>query len=222
MTKIMIIDEQEIVRTGLAKLLEEEANIAVTALAGSGESALKIAEYDEPDLVLMDIRLPSMGGLETIRKFRRHYDGVRIIVITAYDEEPYPSRVVQAGAMGYITKYAGLAEVVKSVRVVMAGQYYITPYIAQAMALKSYNGIVSPLEVLSERELQVMTLITQCHKVQDIANQLYLSPKTINTYRYRIYDKLNISSDVEMAVLAMRYGIVDSDDISTAGYRLGK
>src|SRR5699024_625197 len=101
------------------------------------------------------------------------------------------------------------AEVVKSVRVVMAGQYYITPYIAQAMALKSYNGIVSPLEVLSERELQVMTLITQCHKVQDIANQLYLSPKTINTYRYRIYDKLNISSDVEMAVLAMRYGIVD-------------
>ncbi|MGB1220389.1 MAG: LuxR C-terminal-related transcriptional regulator, partial [Alcanivoracaceae bacterium] len=126
------------------------------------------------------------------------------------EEEPFPSRLMKAGAAGYLSKGADLEEMVRAIKVVSAGQRYISPQIAQAMALRPFNsGDTSPMDLLSERELQIMMMIVNCHKVQAISDKLCLSPKTVNTYRYRIFDKLGISSDVEMTLLAMRWGLVD-------------
>ena len=134
-------------------------------------------------------------------------DFVRIVA-----DPPFPSRLMKAGAAGYLTKGAGLDEMLRAIKVVHAGQRYISPQIAQAMALKPFTGTeTAPMELLSERELQIMMMIVNCHKVQDISDKLCLSPKTVNTYRYRIFDKLGISSDVEMTVMAMRWGIVDEN-----------
>ncbi|HLR17842.1 MAG TPA: UvrY/SirA/GacA family response regulator transcription factor [Alcanivoracaceae bacterium] len=209
MLKIMIVDDHELVRTGLSRMLQDVRGLEVIAEAASGEEAIELAREDEPDVVLMDLRMPGMGGLEATKKLVRYFDAIKVIAVTAYEEEPFPSRVLQAGAVGYVTKGAGIDEMVRAIRVVKAGQHYISPHIAQAMALKAYTGTASPMEVLSERELQVMTLIINCHKVQEIADQLYLSPKTVNTYRYRIYEKLGVESDVEMTILAIRHGMVD-------------
>jgi DNA-binding NarL/FixJ family response regulator len=127
------------------------------------------------------------------------------------EEEPFPSRLMKAGAAGYMTKGADLEEMVRAIKVVATGQRYISPEIAQAMALKPYTGDEgSLLDMLSERELQIMMMIVNCHKVQDVADKLCLSPKTVNTYRYRIFDKLGVTSDVEMALLAVRHGMLDA------------
>ena len=118
---------------------------------------------------------------------------------------------MQAGATAYITKGADIREMVRAIRMAHAGQRYISPEIAQAMALKPYTGDEgSLLDMLSERELQIMMMIVNCHKVQDVADKLCLSPKTVNTYRYRIFDKLGVTSDVEMALLAVRHGMLDA------------
>lgn len=209
MLKIMIVDDHELVRTGLSRMLQDVRGLEVIAEAASGEEAIELARQNEPDVVLMDIRMPGMGGLEATKKLVRYHDAIKIIAVTAYEDEPFPSRVLQAGAVGYVTKGTGIDEMIRAIRVVNAGQHYISPHIAQAMALKAYTGSSTPIETLSERELQVMTLIIHCHKVQDIADQLYLSPKTVNTYRYRIYEKLGVDSDVEMTLLAIRHGMVD-------------
>lgn len=213
MIKVLVVDDHELVRTGIAKMLDEVDGIRVIGEAGSGEEALRLAKEQTPDVVLMDLKMPGIGGLEATRKMLRVDEDIRVIAVTMCEEEPFPSRLMKAGAAGYMTKGADLSEMVKAIRVVSAGQRYISPEIAQAMALKPYVGQeTSQIDMLSERELQIMMMIVNCHKVQDVADQLCLSPKTVNTYRYRIFDKLDISSDVEMALLAVRHGLLDEAD----------
>ena len=213
MIKVLVVDDHELVRTGIAKMLDEVDGIRVIGEAGSGEEALRLAKEQTPDVVLMDLKMPGIGGLEATRKMLRVDEDIRVIAVTMCEEEPFPSRLMKAGAAGYMTKGADLSEMVKAIRVVSAGQRYMSPEIAQAMALKPYVGQeTSQIDMLSERELQIMMMIVNCHKVQDVADQLCLSPKTVNTYRYRIFDKLDISSDVEMALLAVRHGLLDEAD----------
>lgn len=212
MIKILVVDDHELVRTGITRMLADVAGLDVIGEAGSGEEAVRLARELEPDVVLMDVKMPGIGGLEATRKLIRHDDGIRVIAVTVCEEEPFPSRLLKAGAAGYLSKGADIDEMVRAVKVVHAGQRYISPQIAQAMALRPFNGSdASPMDLLSERELQIMMMIVNCHKVQDISDKLCLSPKTVNTYRYRIFDKLGISSDVEMTLLAMRWGMVDDN-----------
>lgn len=212
MIKVMVVDDHDLVRTGISRMLADVSGIEVIGEAASGEEAVLKARSLEPDVVLMDVKMPGIGGLEATRKMLRHDDGLRVIAVTVCEEEPFPSRLMKAGAAGYLTKGAGLDEMLRAIKVVHAGQRYISPQIAQAMALKPFTGTeTAPMELLSERELQIMMMIVNCHKVQDISDKLCLSPKTVNTYRYRIFDKLGISSDVEMTVMAMRWGIVDEN-----------
>ena len=212
MIKVMVVDDHDLVRTGISRMLADVSGIEVIGEAASGEEAVIKARSLEPDVVLMDVKMPGIGGLEATRKMLRHDDGLRVIAVTVCEEEPFPSRLMKAGAAGYLTKGAGLDEMLRAIKVVHAGQRYISPQIAQAMALKPFTGTeTAPMELLSERELQIMMMIVNRHKVQDISDKLCLSPKTVNTYRYRIFDKLGISSDVEMTVMAMRWGMVDEN-----------
>ncbi|WP_421722533.1 UvrY/SirA/GacA family response regulator transcription factor [Alloalcanivorax xenomutans] len=212
MIKVMVVDDHELVRTGISRMLSDQDGIRVIGEAASGEEAVKLARDLEPDVVLMDIKMPGMGGLVATRKMMKQDDGIRIIAVTVCEEEPFPSRVMEAGAAGYMTKGADLEEMVRAIKVVQSGQRYISPDIAQAMALRAYKPTPAALDVLSERELQIMTMIVNRFKVQDVADQLCLSPKTVNTYRYRIFDKLGITSDMEMTLIAVRHGLVNAHE----------
>lgn len=193
-------------------MLGDVAGLKVVGEAASGEEALRDIRALAPDVVLMDAKMPGIGGLEATRKLLRQSPNLKIIAVTVCAEEPYPSRFLQAGAVGYLTKGAALEEMVKAIQVVHTGQRYISPEVAQQLALKPFTGgEASPFDQLSERELQIAMMIVGCQKVQEISDKLFLSPKTVNSYRYRLFDKLGITSDVELTLLAIRHGMVDVD-----------
>lgn len=213
MINVLVVDDHDLVRTGIRRMLADVSGVSVVGEAGSGEEALLRVRELKPDLVLMDVKMPGIGGLEATRKINRSHPEIKVIAVTACDEEPFPSRLLQAGASGYLTKGAALEEMIKAIRQVFAGHRYISADIAQQLALKQFQpqGDVSPFEQLSEREMQIALMIAECQKVQAISDKLCLSPKTVNTYRYRIFEKLEITSDVELAMLAVRHGMVDVD-----------
>lgn len=193
-------------------MLADVDGVHVVGQAESGEEAIKKARELKPDVVLMDVKMPGIGGLEATRRLLRNQEDIKVIAVTICEEDPFPTRLLQAGAAGYLTKGAALEEMIRAIRMVFAGQRYISPQIAQQLALKSFQPKVnsSPFDLLSEREIQIALMIANCQKVQTISDKLCLSPKTVNTYRYRIYEKLAITSDVELALLAVRHGMVDT------------
>ncbi|AUM10933.1 UvrY/SirA/GacA family response regulator transcription factor [Ketobacter alkanivorans] len=211
MIKVFIVDDHDLVRTGISRMLADVAGIKVVGEAASGEEALKLVRDLGPDVVLMDAKMPGIGGLEATRKLLRQNADVRVIAVTACSEEPFPSRFLQAGASGYLTKGAALEEMVKAIRLVHSGQRYISPDVAQELALKPFRSEAetSPFDQLSEREMQIAMMIVNCQKVQEISDKLFLSPKTVNSYRYRLFEKLSINSDVELTLLAVRHGMLD-------------
>ncbi|GAB3486108.1 UvrY/SirA/GacA family response regulator transcription factor [Azotobacter salinestris] len=193
-------------------MLADIDGLQVVGQGSSGEEALKKARDLKPDVILMDVKMPGIGGLEATRKLQRSNPGIKVIAVTVCEEDPFPTRLMQAGAAGYLTKGAALDEMVQAIRQVFAGQRYISPQIAQQLALKAFQPQQSgsPFDLLSEREIQIALMIANCEKVQSISDKLCLSPKTVNTYRYRIFEKLSITSDVELALLAVRHGMVDA------------
>ena len=208
--KVFVVDDQNLIRTGIKKLLGDVPGIKVVGEAADGETAIKSLKELEPDVVLMDIKMPGMNGLEATKKILRTHSDLKIIALTICDDDLFPSRLLQAGAYGYLTKGASVPEMVKAIRSVHAGQRYISPEIASQLALKHITDRgETPFDLLSERELQVALMIVNGHKVQEISDKLCLSPKTVNSYRYRIFEKLNIKSDVELTHLAYRHNILE-------------
>lgn len=199
-------------RAGIRSLLSGVTNIKVIGEAGSGEEAIKVAREKRPNVILMDVRMPGIGGLEATRKLLRTDPDAKIIAITVCGEEPFPSKLLQAGAAGYLTKGSDADEMIQAINSVMHGKRYISPDVAQQLALKHFSDEkTSPFDALSERELQVMIMITSGQKVQDISDKLCLSPKTVNSYRYRLFEKLSVNSDVELTHLAIRHGVLDKE-----------
>ena len=216
--KILLADDHGIVRKAIGNLLLTVTDIEVIGEAKDGETAVQMALKLEPDVVLMDVMMPGIGGLEATRRILQRNPQVKVIALTACDEEPFPSKLLEAGASGYLVKDCELEEMVQAIHKVHSGARYISPRIAQHLALKSINKTgndASPLDQLSSRELQIMMMITNGQTVKEIANKLCLSPKTVNSYRYRLFDKLKIKSDVELTHLAMRYNMLEKDSIST-------
>lgn len=210
MIKVLLVDDHDIVRLGVKRLLQDAKGIQVVGEARTGEEAIQLTKELSPDVVIMDLQMPGIGGLEATRKMLRHNPMLRILTLTVSNDEPYPSRLMQAGAAGYITKGCNAEELIKAVRTLHAGERYLSSDIAQQLALKQFSPEdSSPLDVLSERELQIMLMITQGQKVKQISEKLCLSVKTINSYRYRIFEKLKIKSDVELTLLAMRFGLLE-------------
>lgn len=212
MIRVLVVDDHDLVRTGISRMLADIDGLQVIGQAESGEVAIRKCRELKPDVVLMDVKMPGIGGLEATRKLLRSQPDTKVIAVTICEEDPFPTRLLQAGAAGYLTKGAALDEMIQAIRMVFAGQRYISPQIAQQLALKSFQPKVngSPFDLLSEREIQIALMIANCQKVQAISDKLCLSPKTVNTYRYRIYEKLSITSDVELALLAVRHGMVDT------------
>ncbi|AFM33301.1 MULTISPECIES: response regulator transcription factor GacA [Pseudomonadaceae] len=212
MIRVLVVDDHDLVRTGISRMLADISGLQVIGQADSGEDAIRKARELKPDVVLMDVKMPGIGGLEATRKLLRSYPDLKVIAVTICEEDPFPTRLLQAGAAGYLTKGAALEEMVQAIRMVFGGQRYISPQIAQQLALKSFQPQLSesPFDLLSEREIQIALMIANCQKVQSISDKLCLSPKTVNTYRYRIFEKLSITSDVELALLAVRHGMVDT------------
>ena len=211
MTMVLIVEDNPINRDVLGRRLERRGyNIR---FAEDGPSGIAAARELKPDVVLMDVKMPGIGGLEATRKLLRSHPDIKVVAVTVCEEDPFPTRLLQAGAAGYLTKGAGLPEMVQAIRLVFAGQRYISPQIAQQLALKSFQPQTShsPFDLLSEREIQIALMIVGCQKVQIISDKLCLSPKTVNTYRYRIFEKLSVTSDVELTLLAVRHGMVDTN-----------
>ena len=211
MVRVLLVDDHDLVRVGIKSLLDTAAGIEVVGEAASGEDALKLIKELQPNVVLMDVKMPGIGGLEATKRIARQYPDTKVLVVTVYADEPYPSRVLQAGAMGYITKGTSLDEMVQAIKMVNVGKRYLSPEVAQQLALKHLNDDgQSPFEQLSEREMQVLIMITSGQKVNDISDQLFLSPKTVNSYRYRLFEKLDVNSDVELTHLALKYNLIDT------------
>ena len=214
MIKVFLVDDHELVRTGIRRILEDVRGIKVVGEAHSGEDAVKWCRTEQADIVLMDMNMPGIGGLEATKKILRFNPDMKVIVLTIHTENPFPTKVMQAGAAGYLTKGAGPDEMVNAIRMVQSGQRYLSPEIAQQMALSQFTpDSENPFKELSERELQIMIMITKGEKVTDISEQLNLSPKTVNSYRYRLFSKLSISGDVELTHLAIRHGILDAETL---------
>lgn len=211
MIKVMLVDDHDLVRTGIKRLLEDVNGFDIVGEATSGEEALALVSRADPDVVLMDINMPGIGGLEATRKLIQSKPELKIIVVTMHDDDLFPQRLLKAGAMGYVTKGAQVDEIVRAINDVMANRRYITPEIAQQIALSQFNGEHgSPFDSLSERELQVLLMLMDGQTVSAISDKLCLSPKTISTYRSRLYSKLGVQNDIELARLALLHGIVEN------------
>ena len=217
--RVLIVDDHDIVRTGIRRLLDDVEGIRVVGEAKSGEAAVQYVRKNSLDLALLDVNMPGMGGLEATRRIVRINPDLKIIALTALNGDPYPSMILQAGASGYLTKETSMEDMVDAIKKVFAGQRYISSDIAQQMALRSLGDVLdetTPFEALSERELQVMTMITKGNTVQEISERLCLSSKTVNSYRYRLFDKLKIKNDVELTLLALRHNMIEQVDIAEA------
>lgn len=214
MISVLLVDDHELVRAGIRRILEDIKGIKVVGEAQCGEDAVKWCRGSSADIVLMDMNMPGIGGLEATRKIVRYAPDIKVIMLTIHTENPLPAKVMQAGAAGYLSKGAAPQEVISAIRSVHAGQRYIASDIAQQMALSQLEPQAeNPFSTLSERELQIMLMITKGKKVNEISEQLNLSPKTVNSYRYRMFTKLNISGDVELTHLAIRHGLLNAETL---------
>ena len=211
MINVLLVDDHDLFRQGVRKLLEEVEDVKVIGEAESGEAALEAVESIKPDIILMDVRMPGMGGMEATTQLLHRYPKLKILALTSCEEEPLPSRILQAGALGYLTKGASKDEMVLAIRMIYSGQRYLSADIAQKLALKKIvNTAETPFDDLSERELQVAIMLTNSMKVPEISEKLHLSSKTINSYRYHLFEKLDVSSDVELTILAARYNLIEA------------
>jgi len=208
--KVLLVDDHELVRTGIRRLLDDFSDIEVIAEADSGEEAIKLVRDHAPEIVLMDVNMPGIGGLEATRKLQQIDPAIKVIIVTIHVDEPFPTRLLKAGAAGYLTKGCAVDEIVDAIRAVKNGKRFIGTDVAQQLALSMLPGNdKTPFDALSQRELQVMLMVTQGQKIQEIADKLCLSPKTVSTYRYRLFEKLDVKSDVELTHLAMRHSMID-------------
>ena len=215
MIRIIVVDDHQLVRVGTSRLLDDVDGFQVVGQAASGEAAIDLVRDLKPDIVLMDLQMPGIGGLEATRRCLRVDPELKIVILTIHEQEPYPSNLLKIGAAGYLTKRADVDEMVRAIRKVVLGQRYIASDIAQKLALDPYkNNDTNPFQCLSSREMQITLMVIDGNKVPHISLKLSLSPKTVNSYRYRIFEKLDIHNDVGLTKMAIKYGIITAEAIS--------
>ena len=206
---VMLVDDHAVVRMGFKMLLETALDIKVIAEAENGETAIKAYMEHKPNVVVMDITMPGMGGLEAIERILAKDSSARILVLSAHEDSVHPKRVLNAGAMGYLTKRSAAEELIKAIHMVAAGKKYIEASVAQQMAIQQLSGTQSPVDVLSEREFEVFMSLAKGKTTNEIAENLFLSPRTVGTHLYNIKQKLNANNSAEIALIAMRSGLLE-------------
>ena len=208
--RVFIVDDHALVRTGFRLILGSESDIEVVGEADSAEQALPQIRKLKPDVVLCDLHLPGLSGLEVTERVVRGDYGSRVIVVSVLEDGPMPRRLLEAGAYGYVGKACDAAELLKAVRDVARGRKYLSSAIAQGLALAGLQGeMASPFDALTPRELEVALLLNQGLRQEAIARQLSLSAKTVNTHKTRLFEKLGIHDSIALARLVSQYGLVD-------------
>jgi two-component system, NarL family, invasion response regulator UvrY len=203
------------VRFGTRRLLEDESGLQIVGEASSGEEAIEAVDALNPQVVLMDVQMPGIGGLEATRRCLRIAPDVKVIALSMHDGEPFPSKLFEAGAKGYVSKRSDPEELILAIRKVMAGQRYISTDIAQNLALRPFAEVQqSPFEQLSGREMQIALMVIRGMGAAEMGKKLILSPKTVNSYRYRIFEKLDIKNDVELTKLAIQHGLLETESVA--------
>ena len=207
--RVFLVDDHALVRAGMRMILSGETDIDVVGEAESGEDALPQVRRLKPDVVLCDLHLPGVSGLEVTERIVRGDHGTRVIVVSVLEDGPMPKRLIEAGASGYVGKGGDACELLRAVRDVARGKRYLASSIAQNLALSGIGGDASPFDTLSPRELEVAMLLTQGLRQEDIARRLSLSAKTVNTHKTRLFEKLRIQDSIALARLAGQYGLAD-------------
>lgn len=205
----MLVDDHAVVRMGFRMLLEGSSDIKVLGEADSGEEAVRRFGEVKPDVIVMDISMPGIGGLEAIDRILAKDPGVRILVLSAHEDAMHARRVLKAGAVGYLTKRSAAEELIRAIRVVSQGKTYLEPGIAQQMAVEQVSGQRNPVDTLSEKEFKVFLSLASGRSVQEIAEVMSLSPRTVGTHLYNIKQKLGASNSAELAIIAIRAGLID-------------
>ena len=212
MIHVLIVDDHELVRAGLRRILEESPEIQSISEVSTGEEAVSHCRSYSPEVVLLDLSLPRLSAFEITSRIKRLGINAKVIILAAHAKSPYPTRLLEAGACGYLTKDCDASELLLAVRTVVSGRRYIGAEAAKQLALSILPGTAdSPFDELSSRELEVMLKLTDGNKVPDIASMMCLSPKTVATYKYRIYDKLGTRNEVDLLRMAMRYGLLEAN-----------
>ncbi|ANJ68139.1 hypothetical protein A9404_12840 [Halothiobacillus diazotrophicus] len=206
MIRVMIVDDHTMVRKALAHLIGSEQDIQVAAEADSGESALTQLKSEHVDVVLCDIHMPGMGGLEAIRRIQARYPDVGLIAVTAEADAALARSVLEAGVHGYVTKDAPPHELITAIDHACHKTRFISSRIAQEIALQSMRKTTDPFDALSSREQQVLMMILEGKSNQFISDALCVSPKTVSTYKVRLQEKLGVSNDIELLRLAVKTG----------------
>ena len=207
---VMLVDDHAVVRMGFKMLLESDADIKVIAEAESGEQSIQRYVEHKPDVVVMDITMPGIGGLEAIERILAKDSSAKILVLSAHEDSVHPKRVLNAGAMGYLTKRSAAEELIKAIRTVASGKKYLEASVAQQMAIQQLSGDQNPVDVLSPREFEVFMALAKGKTTNEIAETLFLSPRTVGTHLYNIKQKLNANNSAEIALIAMRSGLLDA------------
>ncbi len=208
--KVFIVDDHALVRTGLRLTLQQAGDIEVVGEAESGEDAMPQIRRMKPDVVLCDLHLPGISGLEVTERVTRGDYGARVIVVSVLEDGPMPRRLLEAGASGYVGKACDSAELLRAVRDVARGKKYLANAIAQGMALSGISGSdASPFDALTPREMEVALLLSQGMRQEAIAKHLSLSAKTVNTHKSRLFEKLAIRDNIALARLISQYGLAD-------------
>jgi two-component system, NarL family, invasion response regulator UvrY len=207
--RVMLVDDHAVVRMGFRLLLEGAPDLKVAAEANSGEEAVRSFGEVKPDVVVMDISMPGIGGLEAIDRILAREPQARILVLSAHEDIMHARRVLKAGAMGYLTKRSAAEALIDAIRQVAQGKTYLEPSIAQQLALQQLSGNKSPVDMLSEKEFKVFLALAKGKSVAEIAEVMSLSPRTVGTHLYNIKQKLGAANSAELAIMAIRAGLVE-------------
>ncbi len=213
MVSLVIVDDHELVRAGFRMILEGEDGFQVMGEAGDAESGLRMIKQLKPDVALVDVHLPGCSGLELTERLHRADSPTHVVVLTAIENARLPRRLLEAGALGYLTKACPASELLKAVRMAAQGKRYLAPAVAQQLALDSVNGTESPFDKVTARELEVALMLVRGVMVKDIGAQMNLSPKTISTYKQRLFEKLEIDNLLALAHLVTAYGLGEPEEV---------
>jgi len=205
---IMLVDDHVVVRSGLRRLLEQNDDMEVIAEAESGEQAYQLFGEYLPDVLVMDMSMPGMGGLEAVRRILARFPAARIVIFSMHENATFATQALTAGARGYVAKSGAADDLVLGIREANAGRSYLSAAIAQKIALQSLSGDEDPIKRLSAREFAVFQLLAEGNAVEQIAETLNISQKTVANYQTLLKQKLGINSPVELVRLAIRYGVI--------------
>ena len=207
--RVYVVDDHALVRAGMRMILAGEDDIEVVGEAECGEDALPQIRKLAPDVVLCDLHLPGVSGLELTERILKGGHGTKVIVVSVLEDGPMPKRLLEVGASGYVGKGGDASELLRAVREVARGKRYLASGVAQNLALYGIDGAGSPFDHLSPRELEVAMLLSQGLRQEDIAKRLSLSAKTVNTHKTRLFEKLGVQDSIALARLAGQYGVAN-------------